>query len=93
MDEPTAALFERETERLFEVIRKLRRDGIAIIYIIHRMEEVYALADRVSVLRDGEYIGSLNRDEISPERLVQMMVGRPMQDFYEHQRQTTSPTC
>ncbi|MFB2894339.1 sugar ABC transporter ATP-binding protein [Aerosakkonemataceae cyanobacterium BLCC-F50] len=89
MDEPTAALSDRETERLFEVIHKLRRDGIAIIYISHRMEEVYALANRVSVLRDGQYIGSLTRDEISPERLVQMMVGRPMQDFYEHQRQTS----
>lgn len=88
MDEPTAALSDRETERLFEVIHKLRSDGIAIIYISHRMEEVYALANRVSVLRDGQYIGSLNRDEISPERLVQMMVGRPMQGFYEHQRQT-----
>lgn len=88
MDEPTAALSDRETERLFEVIRKLRSDGIAIIYISHRMEEIYALADRISVLRDGQYIGSLTRDEISPQRLVQMMVGRPMQDFYEHQRQT-----
>ncbi|KJH71033.1 sugar ABC transporter ATP-binding protein [Aliterella atlantica] len=87
MDEPTAALSDRETERLFEVIRKLRRDGIAIIYISHRMEEIYALADRVSVLRDGQYIGSLLREEISPQRLVQMMVGRSMQDFYEHQRQ------
>ncbi len=88
MDEPTAALSDRETERLFEVIRKLRNDGIAIIYISHRMEEIYALADRISVLRDGQYIGSLTRDEISPHRLVQMMVGRSMQDFYEHQRQT-----
>ncbi|AFY36060.1 sugar ABC transporter ATP-binding protein [Calothrix sp. PCC 7507] len=87
MDEPTAALSDRETERLFEVIRKLRHDGIAIIYISHRMEEIYALADRISVLRDGQYIGSLTRDEISPQRLVQMMVGRSMQDFYEHQRQ------
>ena len=89
MDEPTAALSERETERLFEVIHKLRADGIAIVYISHRMEEVYALANRVSVLRDGQYIGSLERSEISPERLVQMMVGRSMQGFYEHQRQTT----
>ncbi len=88
MDEPTAALSERETERLFEVIHNLRSNGIAIIYISHRMEEVYALANRVSVLRDGEYIGSLNRNEISPERIVQMMVGRTMQNFYEHQRQT-----
>lgn len=86
MDEPTAALSDRETERLFEVIRKLRNDGIAIIYISHRMEEIYALADRISVLRDGQYIGSLTREEISPQRLVQMMVGRSMQDFYEHQR-------
>lgn len=86
MDEPTAALSDRETERLFEVIRKLRSDGIAIIYISHRMEEIYALADRVSVLRDGQYIGSLTREEISPQRLVEMMVGRSMQDFYEHQR-------
>ncbi|KYC40840.1 D-ribose transporter ATP-binding protein [Scytonema hofmannii PCC 7110] len=88
MDEPTAALSDRETECLFEIVRKLRNNGIAIIYISHRMEEIYALADRISVLRDGQYIGSLTRDEISPQRLVQMMVGRSMQDFYEHQRQT-----
>jgi ribose transport system ATP-binding protein len=86
MDEPTAALSDRETERLFEVIHRLRNDGIAIIYISHRMEEIYALADRISVLRDGQYIGSLTRAEISPQRLVQMMVGRSMQNFYEHQR-------
>jgi ribose transport system ATP-binding protein len=89
MDEPTAALSDRETERLFEVIRTLRSNGIAIIYISHRMEEVYALANRVSVLRDGQYIGSLDRSELSPDRLVQMMVGRPMQDFYENQHQLT----
>lgn len=87
MDEPTAALSDRETERLFEVIRRLRDDGIAIIYISHRMEEVYALANRVSVLRDGQYIGSLTRAELSPDRLVQMMVGRQMEDFYEPDRQ------
>lgn len=85
MDEPTAALSDRETERLFGLIRRLRDDGIAIIYISHRMEEVYALADRVSVLRDGEYVGSLEHQNISADRLVQMMVGRPLQDFYEHE--------
>jgi ribose transport system ATP-binding protein len=84
MDEPTAALSDRETDRLFEIIRRLRDDGIAIIYISHRMEEVYSLADRVSVLRDGEYVGTLERGEISSERLVQMMVGRSLKDFYEH---------
>ncbi|WP_225894288.1 hypothetical protein [Atlanticothrix silvestris] len=70
MDEPTAALSDRETQHLFEVIRRLRHDGIAIIYISHRMEEIYALADRISVLRDGQYIGSLTREEISPQRLA-----------------------
>ncbi|MBD1921783.1 sugar ABC transporter ATP-binding protein [Microcoleus sp. FACHB-831] len=88
MDEPTAALSDRETEKLFEIVRRLRSEGIAIIYISHRMEEIYALADRVSVIRDGGYIGSLERSEISAERLVEMMVGRPLQDLYEHKRQT-----
>ncbi len=89
MDEPTAALSDRETDKLFEVVRRLRNEGIAIIYISHRMEEIYALADRVSVIRDGGYIGSLEKREISAERLVEMMVGRPLQDLYEHKRQTT----
>jgi ribose transport system ATP-binding protein len=89
MDEPTAALSDRETEKLFDVVRRLRNEGIAIIYISHRMEEIYALADRVSVIRDGGYIGSLERSEISAARLVEMMVGRPLQDLYEHKRQTT----
>ncbi|MER3482216.1 MAG: D-xylose ABC transporter ATP-binding protein, partial [Meiothermus sp.] len=84
MDEPTAALSERETERLFELIRKLRAQGIAIVYISHRMAEVYALADKVTVLRDGQLIGTLEKKDISAERVVGMMVGRPVQDFYEH---------
>ncbi|MDF0554387.1 sugar ABC transporter ATP-binding protein [Kamptonema sp. UHCC 0994] len=88
MDEPTAALSDRETEKLFEIVHRLRNEGIAIIYISHRMEEIYALADRVSVIRDGGYIGSLEKSEISAERLVEMMVGRPLQDLYEHKRQT-----
>ncbi len=88
MDEPTAALSERETERLFQVIRKLQNDGIAIIYISHRMEEVLLLANRISVLRDGEYVGTLEQGE-SPHKLIQMMVGRSLQDFYEHKAQKT----
>ncbi|MCL1468262.1 sugar ABC transporter ATP-binding protein [Argonema galeatum] len=89
MDEPTAALSDRETEKLFEVVRRLRNEGIAIIYISHRMAEIYALADRVSAIRDGGYIGSLEKSEISAARLVEMMVGRSLQDLYEHKRQTT----
>src|SRR5271157_252263 len=84
MDEPTAALSDRETDRLFEVVRQLRSEGMAIIYISHRMAEVYELADRLSVLRDGEYVGELKRAEFSPDKIIEMMVGRRLEDFYEH---------
>ena len=84
MDEPTAALSDRETDALFAIVRKLRDEGIAIIYISHRMAEVTALADCVTVLRDGGYVGELAREEIDPGRIVQMMVGRPLGDFYQH---------
>jgi ribose transport system ATP-binding protein len=84
MDEPTAALSDRETDRLFEVVRQLRSEGLAIIYISHRMAEVYELADRLSVLRDGEYVGELKRAEFSPDKVIEMMVGRRIEDFYEH---------
>ncbi|NBJ11660.1 sugar ABC transporter ATP-binding protein [Microvirga arsenatis] len=83
MDEPTTSLSSRETEALFALVRQLREDGLAIIYISHRMAEVYELADRVSVLRDGSYVGTLVGDEISAERLVQMMVGRDLSSFYK----------
>lgn len=83
MDEPTTALSTRETDRLFDLIKRLRDQGIAIIYISHRMGEIYELSDRVSVLRDGTYVGTLERDELSAERLVQMMVGRPLTDMFE----------
>ncbi|MBE7210366.1 MAG: sugar ABC transporter ATP-binding protein, partial [Gluconacetobacter diazotrophicus] len=82
LDEPTTALSARETERLFGLIRQLRSEGIAIIYISHRMAEVYELADRVSVLRDGSYVGTLERDELSAEAIVRMMVGRELSSFY-----------
>lgn len=83
MDEPTAALSDRETERLFEIVERLRDQGMAIIYISHRMNEVYRLADRVTVIRDGESVGTLSRAELNPEKLVGMMVGRPLGDMFE----------
>jgi ribose transport system ATP-binding protein len=83
MDEPTAALSSRETQRLFQVILRLKSEGLAIIYISHRMAEVYELAERVSVLRDGGYVGTLSRDEIRPESIVRMMVGRDLSSFYK----------
>jgi ribose transport system ATP-binding protein len=83
MDEPTTALSSRETDKLFALIRQLRADGLAIIYISHRMAEVYELADRCSVLRDGSYVGTLLRDELKAETLVKMMVGRDLSKFYK----------
>ena len=83
MDEPTTALSSRESEKLFEIVRQLRRDGLAIIYISHRMAEVYDLSDRVSVLRDGAYVGTIMRDEMTPEIVVKMMVGRDLSSFYK----------
>ena len=82
MDEPTTALSDRETDRLFEVVRQLRSEGMAIIYISHRMAEIYAMADRLSVFRDGEYVGELTRPEFSSERIIEMMVGRKLEDLY-----------
>jgi len=86
MDEPTAALSSRETHRLFELIMRLRNEGMAIIYISHRMAEVYELSDRVSVLRDGQYVGSLERDHLNAHELVRMMVGRPLSDLFNKER-------
>lgn len=94
MDEPTTSLSSRETEAMFALVRQLKAEGLAIIYISHRMAEIYELADRVSVLRDGSYVGTLVGDEISAERLVQMMVGRDLSSFYkkEHDaRQSRGP--
>lgn len=83
MDEPTTALSARETVALFDIVRRLRHEGLAIIYISHRMAEVYELADRVSVLRDGRYVGTLEPGEIEPDALVRMMVGRDLSSFYK----------
>jgi len=83
MDEPTTSLSSRETDALFGLVRQLRTEGLAIIYISHRMAEVYELADRVSVLRDGTYVGTLERSDISADRLVRMMVGRDLSSFYK----------
>jgi len=82
MDEPTAALSDRETERLFAIVEKLKRSGVAIIYISHRLAEVFALGDRITVLRDGRKIASVLPAETSPEALVELMVGRPVDTTY-----------
>ena len=82
MDEPTSSLTQRETERLFAVIRDLKRDGVSILYISHRLAEVREVADRVTVLRDGRNAGELARDEISHDAIVRLMVGRELKQFF-----------
>src|SRR5882672_876171 len=78
MDEPTSSLTLGESKQLFEIIRSLRGEGIGIIYISHRMEEVLQLADRITVLRDGKRVGDLSRAEASHDKIVSMMVGRAL---------------
>ena len=76
MDEPTASLTDREVERLFQVIVSLRADGAGIVYISHRLDEIFAIADRITVLRDGESIATRDRVEIERAVLIEMMAGR-----------------
>ena len=82
MDEPTASLSAYEVERLFEITRTLREQGVAILFISHRLEEVFEIADRVTVLRDGMFISSKPVGEISTESVIRDMVGRDLDDFF-----------
>jgi ABC-type sugar transport system ATPase subunit len=79
LDEPTSSLSVAEADRLMEITRQLAGEGIAIIYVSHRMGEIFAVCDRVTVLRDGKYVGSSNVREIDESTLVEQMVGRPLQ--------------
>lgn len=84
MDEPTAALNDEETSNLFKMIRRLRDKGISFIYISHRLEELFQVADRVMVLRDGGYVGGMNIKDAKREDIVRMMVGRDITQMYPH---------
>jgi rhamnose transport system ATP-binding protein len=82
MDEPTASLTQKETHLLFAVVRELRKNSVGIIYISHRLEEIFQLADRVTVLRDGESIGTNRVDEMNEATLIKLMVGREISAIY-----------
>jgi len=92
LDEATAALSPEETKRLFEILERLRSQGVGIIYISHRLEEIFRLADRVTVLRDGEVVGRAKVRDISVNRLVQLMVGREIRDLYPRTPRTPGRT-
>ncbi|MEK1891423.1 MAG: ATP-binding cassette domain-containing protein [Phyllobacterium sp.] len=89
MDEPTAALSQREVERLFSVVDNLRTQGVAMMFVGHRMDEIYRVADRIAVLRDGRHVGTEIAADLSRERAVQMMVGRALDGLYP--RNNASP--
>lgn len=91
-DEPTAYLTRREADQLFALIRRLKAEGVTIIYISHRMEEVFELADRVSVLRDGTYIGTRNIKETDEAELVRMMINRSIEQVYHKDEFAFGPT-
>jgi ABC-type sugar transport system ATPase subunit len=82
MDEPTAALSAEETQSLFKIIKTLKAKGVAIIYISHRLKEIFEITDRVTVLRDGKKVGTLETKETDSNKLVEMMVGRDIKDMY-----------
>ena len=82
MDEPTSSLSEKEVEMLFDAILRLKKSGVGIIYISHRMSELDVVADRVTVLRDGEYIDTVEMSQTTHEQLISLMVGRDLQTFY-----------
>jgi len=91
MDEPTSCLTQHEADALFRVIRDLRRRGVSVVYISHRLGEVKQLADRVVVLRDGRNAGHLERDGIQRDRMVQLMVGRDIAAFYSRRTHQPGP--
>jgi len=86
MDEPTSAISETEVKRLFEIIEELKRKGVAIIYISHKLDEVYQISDSISVLRDGNYIATFKTAEIEQDKLIKAMVGRELENIYPDKR-------
>ena len=86
MDEPTSSLTLHEVDDLFRLVRRLRAEGTAIIFISHRLEELYSLADRVTVLRDGSYVGTRSMQEVTRDDLIRMMVGRTITNLFPKQK-------
>ncbi len=86
MDEPTASLTDKEIKKLFDIIGDLKKQGVAIVYISHRMEEIFKISNRFTVLRDGEWIASGPIEETNPDHLVKLMVGRGLKDLFNREK-------
>lgn len=87
MDEPTSSLTEKEVEQLFVMIKKLKEHNVSIIYISHRMDELFAITDQISVIRDGEYVNTVTTAQTNIDELVKMMVGRNLNNYYQRNYQ------
>ncbi len=88
MDEPTASLSSRETETLLTIVRQLRADGVSILYVSHRLEEVFEIADRVTVLRDGQFVATNHVSEMNIGKMIQLMVGRSIEEVPHTEKQS-----
>src|SRR5215207_7447953 len=86
MDEPTASLSAHEVRQLFRIVHSLRQQGVAVLFISHRMEEVFEIADRVTILRDGRWISTTPRSELTPAMAIHQMVGREVQELFRRSR-------
>lgn len=82
MDEPTSALTDKEVEHLFRIIEKLKKQGKAIVYISHKMDEIFRISDEITVLRDGEFIGTYLAEELNTNELISLMVGRELDEMF-----------
>ncbi|MBR3054389.1 MAG: sugar ABC transporter ATP-binding protein [Streptococcus sp.] len=93
MDEPTAALTDRETENLFRVIRGLKQEGVGVVYISHRMEEIFKITDFVTVMRDGVIVDTKETSLTNSDELVKKMVGRKLEDYYPEKHSKIGPVA
>ncbi len=82
MDEPTSSISQSDADKLMDIIRNLKANGVAVVYISHRLHEIGGIADRITVLRDGELVGTVNNDEVDENDLITMMVGRELTNVY-----------
>lgn len=95
LDEPTSSLTASEAKKLFEIIKKLKSEGTTIIFISHRLEEVFEIADRITVLKDGKYVATLEKDKVEPGQLINLMIGKELSEmfFYEPPQKELNNIC
>lgn len=92
MDEPSAALTPQEVERLFDIVRDLKAQGIGVIYISHRLDEIFQIADRVTFLRDGQHVGEADIEGLTRQKMIEMMVGRTIENEFPKHHHDIGPT-